>query len=297
MVDIKYQVKLIDSNNWQEPVKNGEIAGTCGQSRPLEALRIVDMNTPGLGIVGYALVSDMGWSGANIQGQDIGSTGLGRHIEAIKLGLFGEKANDYTIWYRCHVQDIGFMDWVRNGELSGTENGNKQIEAIQIVLCRNDENVWLASNTTEPYRFIERPKPQVNTSSILDIARGHLGYLSYSEDDSAFGRRLVGEMAGNWCCYFCVCCALDAGLSVPVTGYCPTMMDWAKQTGRFTGSPQPGYFVLYDWDGNGVPNHIGIVEEVYSSNHILAIEGNTGDPVGVYRKDRDYGILGFVNPF
>ena len=77
------------------------------------------------------------------------------------------------------------------------------------------------------------------------------------------------------------------------------MMDWAQETGRWTGNPQPGYFVLYDWDGNGVPNHIGIVEEVHASNCVTAIEGNVdkGNGVGVYRVYRNSGIMGYVNPF
>lgn len=291
-MSIKYQVHAQDIG-WMGEVTDGAIAGTVGQSRQLEAFRILDVGVPNLGVHAFAHVENCGWSAGNILNEDVGSTGLGLHIEAIKIGLIGEEAGNYDIWYRCHVADFGWLNWSSNGAENGTIGGNKQIEAIQIELHHKSEGFNPTVNRIENYmNLTPQNPPQPQAPNILDVARSHLGYLSYSEEDSAFGRRLVGVNAGNWCCYYVVCCALDAGLNVPITGYCPTLMEWSQDNGRWTGNPQAGDLVLYDWDGNGVPNHIGIVEEVYSSNHVLAIEGNTGNPTGVYRKDRDYDILG-----
>lgn len=39
-----------------------------------------------------------------------------------------------NINYRTHVQDIGWQDWVSNGELAGTTGMSKRLEAIQITL-------------------------------------------------------------------------------------------------------------------------------------------------------------------
>ena len=295
---ITYRAHCIDNKiGWQKTVSDGQIAGTVGMNKPIDAIRIEDVGVQGLGIHGFAHVQDCGWSEGNILNEDIGSTGLGKHIEAIKIGLIGEEAGNYDIWYRCHCANYGWLEWSKNGELNGTVGGNVQVEAVQIQLHSKNEGFSPMVDTDVPYMDLTPQNPPVqNAPNILDVARSHLGYLSYSEDDSFFGRRLVGEMAGNWCCYFSVCCAIDAGLNVPITGYCPTMMDWAQETGRWTGSPQPGDFVLYDWDGNGVPNHIGIVEEVHSSDCVTAIEGNVdkGNGVGVYRVYRDFGILGYV---
>lgn len=153
MEELKYQVHARDLG-WLPAVHNGSIAGTTGESRPVEALRIVGMDIPGLGINGKACVQDLGWSTGNIQGEDIGSTGLGKHIECIVLDLFGEKADQYTLWYRVHVAEKGFLDWVRQGEKAGTEGGNLAIEAVQIMLVKNEENVWLASNTNLGYEDV-----------------------------------------------------------------------------------------------------------------------------------------------
>lgn len=291
MQTLKYQVH-ISNEGWKDPVKDGEIAGTVGQGKPVEALRIVDMDIPGLGIVGYAKIQDYpDWSYGNIQGEDIGSTGLNKHLEAIKLGLFGEKANDYQLWYRVHVQNIGFMDWVRNGEVAGTEGGNLQIEAIQIILCRTDENIWLASNTLEPYRKIEQPKPAPvdKTEELIAQARSYLGYISGTSEHSIFGE-------GDYCCHYVRTVCNNVGVEFPNTGWVPDVMDWAMETGRWTGNPERGYAVLFDFNGNGTPDHIGFVQVPYASDHCLTIEGNTdqGNGIGVYEVDRDWGILGYV---
>lgn len=41
---------------------------------------------------------------------------------------------NYTLQYRVHVQDIGWQNWVSNGELAGTTGKAKQLEAVEIVL-------------------------------------------------------------------------------------------------------------------------------------------------------------------
>jgi len=44
--------------------------------------------------------------------------------------------------------------------------------------------------------------------------------------------------------------------------------------------PQVGDIVFYDWGGDGVSDHVGIVEKVNSDGSIVAIEGNTSDGFG-----------------
>lgn len=285
---------------WLGDVTDGAIGGTVGLSVPLEAFRITGLNIPNLGVHAFALVQDLGWSSGNILNEDVGTTGLAKHIEAVKIGLIGPEAENYDIWYRLHVRDLGWLNWSCNGQVNGTEGGNLQAEAIQIEVHSKAEKFSPKVDTDAQYiNLTPQNPPQPQAPNILDVARGHIGYISGTSEDSAFGRRLVGINAGDWCAYFVVCCALDAGLNVPILGYVPYIKNWAVDSGRWTGSPQPGFFVLYDFNGNGTPDHIGLVEEVYSSDHVLAIEGNTdqGNGIGVYRVDRDWGIMGYVNPF
>ena len=40
----------------------------------------------------------------------------------------------YDIYYRVHVQDYGWQDWVSNGAMAGTSGQSKRLEGIQIKL-------------------------------------------------------------------------------------------------------------------------------------------------------------------
>lgn len=99
---------------------------------------------------------------------------------------------------------------------------------------------------------------------------------------------------GSWCDMF-VFWLFDAngcGTLLPWKGqqrtYCPSSITWCNknlaQIPMYWAMPcDPIYF---DWDKNGVPNHIGIVETKVSTDAIKTIEGNT-DGGKVARKTRN----------
>lgn len=67
-----------------------------------------------------------------------------------------------------------------------------------------------------------------------------------------------------------------------------------------TYSPKPGDLILYDWDKNGAPNHVGCVETV-GDGFVTAIEGNNtdGDKHVCSRRTTaltDARIFGFIAP-
>ncbi len=70
-------------------------------------------------------------------------------------------------------------------------------------------------------------------------------------------------------------------------GYCPYMKDWLVSEGRWappSTTPRPGDLVLFDRNGDGTLDHIGLVESVDGAGRIHTIEGNASDQV----KRRDY---------
>ena len=73
-------------------------------------------------------VQDLGWQEWKNAGEEAGTTGECKQIEAIKL----KGNNGLDVSYRVHMQDIGWGDWVSNGEQAGTTGQNRQIEAINI---------------------------------------------------------------------------------------------------------------------------------------------------------------------
>lgn len=94
-------------------------------------------------------------------------------------------------------------------------------------------------------------------------------------------------MVGPWCAMFTTYCFETAAQKVGkdsftfVQGmyyaYVPYILNDARAQRRglsITTSPKPGDLVLYDWNRNGVPDHIGIFESG-SNTSWVAIEGNT----------------------
>ena len=64
--------------------------------------------------------------------------------------------------------------------------------------------------------------------------------------------------------------------------YCPTIDAAGKAAGAKVGinQAQPGDLVLFDWDGDGVADHIGILVDRGDGQTITTIEGNTSGAGG-----------------
>lgn len=115
---------------WMHAV-NGGIAGTVGQNRALEAIKI-DMRKLDFKIKARAHIQNIGLKDFGYIKHDtvIGTTGKGLHLEAIELiaeGLKGKKLQT-----RVHIQDIGWTRWTSG--MIGTVGMNKKIEAIELRL-------------------------------------------------------------------------------------------------------------------------------------------------------------------
>ncbi|WKY48319.1 hypothetical protein Q5O24_03045 [Eubacteriaceae bacterium ES3] len=48
--------------------------------------------------------------------------------------MTGNAANQYDVYYRTHVQNIGWMAWASNGADSGSAGYGWRLEGIQIQL-------------------------------------------------------------------------------------------------------------------------------------------------------------------
>ena len=74
---------------------------------------------------------------------------------------------------------------------------------------------------------------------------------------------------------------------------------WFRERGLWqdnTYVPNPGDIIFFNWDGDGLVDHVGIVEKVENSR-VYTIEGNSSNacrqnsyPLG-YSKNYGYGIL------
>ena len=129
----------IQDIGWQNQVKNGEMAGTEGQAKRLEAIKITLKDLSGVKIKYQTHIQDIGWQDWKYDGTIAGTEGQSKRLEAIKIEL--EENDKYSIMYRVHIQDIGWQDWRYDGEKAGTEGQSKRLEAIQIKIVEKQTSI------------------------------------------------------------------------------------------------------------------------------------------------------------
>ena len=67
----------------------------------------------------------------------------------MQVRLTGDMAAHYDMWYRVHVQNIGWLGWVKNGGQAGTQGRNLRVEAYQVVLV--PKNAAAPGSTVRPF--------------------------------------------------------------------------------------------------------------------------------------------------
>jgi len=145
-------------------------------------------------------------------------------------------------------------------------------------------------------------------SKILAIAAKEVGYKQAANSSNKYGQ-WYGADRQPWCAMFLSWCAAQAGIDsgiIPKFAYVPHGVDHYKKQGRFRPAkgyiPQTGDIVFYDFNGNGTPDHVGIVTG-YGGGMISTIEGNTSSVSqanggAVERKQRNAvsGVAGYGLP-
>lgn len=135
-VSIEYQAHVSDVG-WQNAVTSTsssvKTAGTTGQAKRIEALKITLNDASGNSMIKYRThVANVGWQNWKASGQIAGTTGKSLAIEAIQIVLNEPYASQYDVMYRMHVSNKGWLEWAKNGETAGSTGISLQAEAIQI---------------------------------------------------------------------------------------------------------------------------------------------------------------------
>lgn len=156
---------------------NGEISGTQGENRKVEAIQIELKNAPADAHIKYKThIQDTGWVDWSKDGKISGILNKNLKIEAIKIELEGLK--DYTVEYRTHVQDIGWTAWYIDGETSGTTGKNKKIEAIQIRIVPKYRRYFKGIDVSVWQKEIDYDK--LAKSGQVDFIIARIGWYSES---------------------------------------------------------------------------------------------------------------------
>lgn len=162
-------------------------------------------------------------------------------------------------------------------------------------------------------------------AQVLDLARADLGTTESPPNTNRvlfrdgmnlwvwmIGRDVTGS-SWPWCGAWVSRIFAKAGMGDQVRfTYCPTGRATFIGRHQYFTTPQPGDVAFYDWEGDSIVDHTGIVEEyrprsaLHPTSTVVVIEGNTlppgargnqGDGGGVFRRERPmYQTRGFGRP-
>lgn len=117
---------------------------------------------------------------------------------------------------------------------------------------------------------------------IVQVAKQEVG----SSNGEKYWRWYGFDSYVEWCACFVSWCGEQAGLiesgAMPKFSLCENGIDWFKSHGKWQetgGIPSAGSLVFFDWNGDGISDHVGIVEK-YEGGIIYTVEGNTGTNIG-----------------
>ncbi len=139
-VSVSYRTH-VQTKGWLDPVANGAVSGTTGESKRLEGIEISVSGNKNLGIQYTTHCQTYGWMPWSAQGEMSGTTGESKRLEAIMIRLTGADKDKYDVYYRVHAQSFGWLNWAKNGAPAGTAGLSKRLEAIQVVVVKKDEAI------------------------------------------------------------------------------------------------------------------------------------------------------------
>lgn len=205
---VEYSTHIQDIG-WQSYRKNGSISGTSGQSKRVEAIKIkLTGEISNYYDVYYRVhAQDLGWMSWTCNDSKAGTEGLELRVEAIQICLVekGENApgdisrpfvEQGKVEYSSHVQNIGWQNYVNNGNTSGTVGQGLRLEALKIRLGDNSYEGNIEYSThVQDYGWM-------NYSSNDSIS----GTIGQSKRIEAIKIRLTGEISNYYDVFYRVQC-------------------------------------------------------------------------------------------
>lgn len=185
-----------------------------------------------------------------------------------------------------------------------TDDGSGNLVETEVTVTRIYLLITVRHRTAQEmadyYAFDQEQRDQL--AELLDKENGALwmealyGITGEAGDLVAVALSQVGNVGGepywswygfnsrvDWCACFVSWCAdqcgyIEAGV-IPKFAGCIQGSNWFKNRGHWQDNsyiPSPGDIIFYDWEGDGLPDHVGIVERV-ENGRVYTVEGNSGD--------------------
>ena len=132
-VGISYRAHVA-YNGWLSWQKDGGVAGTVGESRRMEAIKIKLTGNYTGDVIYQTYLRGMGWQNEVKNSATSGTEGQSKQIEAVKIRLEGKVSELYDVNYRVHIKNAGWQEWVSNGTIAGSESYGLRVEALEVKL-------------------------------------------------------------------------------------------------------------------------------------------------------------------
>lgn len=166
------------------------------------------------------------------------------------------------------------------------------------LVCLNDPEADLETEAIWMSTFADVALTGEWDKDLLAIARTQLGYQESTRNyevledgKSIYGYTRYGAWYGlpysDWCAMFVSFCLNYANIPqdvIPHEAYCPNWIGVLQQPAydRYRPAaeyiPAPGDLIFFDWEADGISDHVGIVEEVAAAS-VVVIEGNSNNSV------------------
>lgn len=197
-------------------------------------------------------------------------------------------------------------------ESSSGEQFHEHTDACyeKILICKKEEHEHTLSCYSDSTADVELKSQWESTLpdeytgeyavDVLAVAKSQLGYTESSRNYQVMEDGVTtkgytrygawyGVPYGDWCAMFVSFCLSYAEVEdYPLDCYCPTWVTNLKKIDAFyteaDQDPVPGDIIFFDWDQDGISDHVGLVAGFtpateYAAAKIKTIEGNSADRV------------------
>ena len=137
--------------------------------------------------------------------------------------------------------------------------------------------------------FVNGTRP--GNQAVVDIAKSQVGNVGGQPYWSWYGFNSRVE----WCACFVSWCYNQMGLSEPCFASCQSQgVPWFQSRGQWGArgyeNIAPGDAIFFDWDLDGVADHVGLVVGTDGSR-VYTVEGNSGDACKIKSYDLNYQCI------
>lgn len=214
------------------------------------------------------------------------------HLELLRQIFWDMNRIDYTT--EPYTEEVTVeVPAEDSADEDGVTEEVQTVERTRLVITITSKT---ALQMTEEYGFDQEQLDLLSELLSEEYANLWFGVPGGSDDIVAVALSQVGNVGGQpywswygfssrveWCACFVSWCADQCGYiesgAMPKHSYCPTGVEWFRSRGQWqdrNSIPVPGSIIYFDWGGDGIADHVGIVESCDGST-MYTIEGNANN--------------------